>query len=440
MVTTEHLEITLLESAQAQKEITVNEALARIDAILNCGAIDKDLATPPGSPAAGDVYIVAAAATGAWAGKSGQIAYFDQLWRFIAPNEGAMLWVNDEDAHYVFDGTAWQVMSSGGGGGSGDMLAASYDPANINQQVVGTMATQTLANKTLTSPIIGGNPCGAIPLVAEGRLTLTSGVPVTLADVTGATTLYYTPYQGNKIALYTGALWVQHAFSEMSLALGTLTSGRPYDVFLDYNGGTPQLTLLAWTNDTTRATTLVRQDGVLVKTGDAEQRYLGTFYTTATTTTEDSAAKRFVWNMYHRVTRQMRVVEPANSWNYSTASYRQVNGNTANQLDFVRGLAEDAVEAVCTVGLTSTANATVTTSIGLDSTSAIAAPDVLNSFIGVSSSGASLGSFAMYKGMPSAGRHFLAWLEFGGGAGTQTWYGDNGGIIIQNGISGITRG
>lgn len=36
--------------------------------------------------------------------------------------------------------------------GGGDMLAATYDPANIAQQVVGTTATQTLTNKTLTAP------------------------------------------------------------------------------------------------------------------------------------------------------------------------------------------------------------------------------------------------------------------------------------------------
>jgi hypothetical protein len=32
------------------------------------------------------------------------------------------------------------------------MLKSTYDPANIAQQVVGTTATQTLSNKTLTAP------------------------------------------------------------------------------------------------------------------------------------------------------------------------------------------------------------------------------------------------------------------------------------------------
>lgn len=107
MPTTTHLGITLVEQSQASKEITVNTALTRIDAILNTGAIDKDLATPPGSPATGDVYIVAASPTGAWAGQAKNVAYFDQIWRFITPREGLSLWVNDENLIYSFDGTNW---------------------------------------------------------------------------------------------------------------------------------------------------------------------------------------------------------------------------------------------------------------------------------------------------------------------------------------------
>lgn len=41
--------------------------------------------------------------------------------------------------------------------GSGDMIAATYDPATISEQLVGLTATQTLTNKTLTSPKINEN-------------------------------------------------------------------------------------------------------------------------------------------------------------------------------------------------------------------------------------------------------------------------------------------
>lgn len=107
MTTTNNLALTLVEASQAQKEVTVNEALSRIDAVLNTGVKDKDLSTPPGSPAEGDVYIVGASATGDWASHEDELAYFNQVWRFIAPKEGLTLWVGDEEKHYTYDGTNW---------------------------------------------------------------------------------------------------------------------------------------------------------------------------------------------------------------------------------------------------------------------------------------------------------------------------------------------
>ena len=107
MATTTHIGMTLVEQSQAQKEITVNQALTRIDALMNTGAKSRATNTPPGSPASGDVYIVGSSPMGAWAGHAGKIGYFDQTWKFITPNEGAAFWVNDENIFYIFDGTSW---------------------------------------------------------------------------------------------------------------------------------------------------------------------------------------------------------------------------------------------------------------------------------------------------------------------------------------------
>ena len=107
MTTSNNLGFTFIEQSQSQKEVTANAALAAIDAIMNTGAIDKDLATPPSSPASGDVYIIAVSPTGAWAGKAGQIAYYNSGWKFIVPKEGASLWVKDEDVYYIYSGSAW---------------------------------------------------------------------------------------------------------------------------------------------------------------------------------------------------------------------------------------------------------------------------------------------------------------------------------------------
>ncbi len=108
MAVTNNLGITLVEQAQAQKEVTVNEAITILDSALGGGVIDKDLNTPPGSPVEGNRYIVAASPTGAWSGKAKNIAfYFNGGWRFIAPVEGLQAWVNDEDTLYFYDGSNW---------------------------------------------------------------------------------------------------------------------------------------------------------------------------------------------------------------------------------------------------------------------------------------------------------------------------------------------
>lgn len=62
--------------------------------------------------------------------------------------------------------------------GTGDMLASTYDPAWIAQQVVGTTATQTLNNKTLNSPTLVTPALGT-----PSSWTLTNCVDLPLAGL-----------------------------------------------------------------------------------------------------------------------------------------------------------------------------------------------------------------------------------------------------------------
>jgi len=276
-----------------------------------------------------------------------------------------------------------------------------------------------------------------LALACQGRLTLSTGVPVTTSDVTAATTLYFTPYLGNKIALYDGSTkWTVYTFTEKSIAVPSTTSTM-YDVFMYDNSGTPTLELTAWTNDTTRATALTTQNGVYVKTGATTRRYLGSFRTTGVSgQTEDSLAKRFVWNMYNRVARAMMVLEATDSWNYSTTTWRQMNGSTANQLAFVSGLALDMIEAHASA-LVFNSTSTVRPcriGIGLDSTTAFAA-GCLPITEQIATNGRTMRT--SYQGNPVLGYHYIAALEQGGGTDTQTWNGDAGvPLSIQNGITG----
>ncbi len=112
MTTSNNLGFFLLQQNQAQKEITVNEALTTIDALMNTGAKSITIATPPSSPNPGDLYIVAASPTGAWAGQANNIAWYNQIWQFIVPNAGMSLFVKDQGKIYAYNGTNWFVTNS----------------------------------------------------------------------------------------------------------------------------------------------------------------------------------------------------------------------------------------------------------------------------------------------------------------------------------------
>mgnify|MGYP000848236852 FL=1 len=276
-----------------------------------------------------------------------------------------------------------------------------------------------------------GDIAGTARQVCDGRLTLTSGTPVTITDVTAATTIYFTPYKGNRIAIYDGSKWVTYTFSEVSLSLALLTASRPHDVFAYISGGNLTLEAVAWTSDTARATNITLQDGVYCKSGTLTKRYIGTFRTTSTIgQTEDSYTKRFVWNMYNRVPRVLRVLDTTNSWTYTTATYRPWNNSTSNRVEFVRGLSEDPVSLRFVAAMTQAGTVSGAIGIGLGSTS------VNSAFIyGTAVPTFLLSMYAEYRDTPALGYNYLQPLEYATGA-TVTYYGDAGVTYLQSGAVG----
>lgn len=100
------------------KDTDMNVPQAQLDLSLwrlaNLTVKDKDLTTPPGSPADGDTYIPAATATGDWTSYEDDIAFYDSdntEWKFATPEEGWCAYVQDENKEYRFNGSAWVLYS-----------------------------------------------------------------------------------------------------------------------------------------------------------------------------------------------------------------------------------------------------------------------------------------------------------------------------------------
>lgn len=286
----------------------------------------------------------------------------------------------------------------------------------------------------------------------QGRLTLTSATPVLTSDVTAGTSIYYTPYIGQYVPLYDGSAWAATTFTELTLALssdsghtGYHQSGKNFDLFVINDSGTLRLaTGPAWTSDTARADALTRLNGLLVNNASIVLRfgsasgntvtvaanratYVGTMRASANgqcamimnpaAAAGGGDAKLFLWNAYNRVIHSATSKESANSWSYTTTTWRSANNSTANRISIVNGADEDAADAVFN-GLTSTSSAAGFVAIGLDSTSAIsgspgAAPIDANS----------ISVAAFLAGRIGLGFHYLQALEFGNTGAT--FYGDN---------------
>lgn len=210
--------------------------------------------------------------------------------------------------------------------------------------------------------------------ICNGRLTLESNVAISTTNQTAKTILYFTPYGGNNIALYSGTAWSILAFNELSLSLSGYVANTNYDIFIYNNSGTPTLESTSWTNNTTRATALALQDGVYVRSGASTRRYLGTIRITNTTgQCEDSTSRRFVWNMYNAVSRHI-YISLNTSHSYATTAWRAWNNNTVvgqGRCEFVLGLASSIDTAATGFGHTSAvfeSKSTSTVGVAFDNT------------------------------------------------------------------------
>jgi hypothetical protein len=105
---TTRLNLPLIMPSQAQKHVTHNEAIARLDRLAHPAVESRTLLAPPAGPDSEAAWLVPAEASGAWATHEGEIALpLGTGWEFLPPFAGLKLLVRDESAFTYFDGASW---------------------------------------------------------------------------------------------------------------------------------------------------------------------------------------------------------------------------------------------------------------------------------------------------------------------------------------------
>lgn len=126
MSTTPYIGITEISESQAQKALQVNEALRRIEAVVQPTVLGYQ-STPPTAPADGNRYLVGAGPTGAWVANAQKIAYYiNGGWAFITATKGWIYFRNGGDGlGYRFTGTVWAIYGGPNSIGANSVMTTS---------------------------------------------------------------------------------------------------------------------------------------------------------------------------------------------------------------------------------------------------------------------------------------------------------------------------
>jgi hypothetical protein len=213
----------------------------------------------------------------------------------------------------------------------------------------------------------------------------------------------------------------------------TLTFAMPanknFDMFVTMiqNGSnyTPYLLAECWTDDANRAFPLVMKNNVpcVIRAGSLPMimRYVGTIRTNSNDgQTEDSDARRFVWNYYNKITRRLKSFLSA-SHTYTTVTLRPFNNDSAtNIVAFVIGVAEDILNARCSCQCQVVSSSVASFGLMLDSLNAgivtAISCNVVGIYAGMAGGPVGLAPLAVDL-LPAAGYHYLVVGEIGTATG-----------------------
>ncbi|HQU69219.1 MAG TPA: DUF2793 domain-containing protein [Albidovulum sp.] len=205
MSNTARLGLPLVQAAQAQKHVTVNEALVRLDGLVNLVLQSESQTIPPTLVVDGACFAVPLGAVNAWGGYDGAIAIgTNGGWDFVQPMRGWRAFIVDRGANAVFDGSDWRegtvTLSANNAGLALRTVetdhAVAVGPVSLTGYVIPSNAMVVGVTGRVISPITGtltgwslGNP-GAVGRFGSG-LGLSGGSWV--RGLLSAPMTYYAP-------------------------------------------------------------------------------------------------------------------------------------------------------------------------------------------------------------------------------------------------------
>jgi hypothetical protein len=125
------LSLPYLLPAQAQKHVTHNEALLRLDILAQLTVAAMGTVTPPTAPEPGETHVPGEGAEGAWTGHAGEIASWDGSgWVFVAPRAGWRAFDLGTGLLHVWDEGAWSPLRAETQNLDGIGIGTSWDAVN----------------------------------------------------------------------------------------------------------------------------------------------------------------------------------------------------------------------------------------------------------------------------------------------------------------------
>jgi hypothetical protein len=112
MSNTSNLVLPYLAAGQAQKHVTLNESLRKLDAIIQLSVVSATTIAEPASPTDGAVWILPSGKSGdRWSSfAAGSLAYYrDGAWVEIMPRQGWLAFAKDAGRLLSFNGATWQT-------------------------------------------------------------------------------------------------------------------------------------------------------------------------------------------------------------------------------------------------------------------------------------------------------------------------------------------